>query len=178
MIGIITVSISENELNHHLPSTPAAWELYDFLISCMLRQLSYLTHACTSVICMCVCRSARANEYMKDCYYIRANIICARKTRSRTSQSFTYAPWSTKASELPRSWEKKRKMNKKQGERRLPQRRSLPICSILLSKWAIVRYALPKWQVCPPRRAMKEKFLFWVAALFVLCLRFPFAHDH
>lgn len=44
-----------------------------------------------------------------------------------------------------------------------PQRRSLPICSILLSKWAIVRYALPKRQVCPPRRAVKEEFLSRVA---------------
>lgn len=48
----------------------------------MLRQLSRTLNTRMYIrdMCTCVCRSARANEYMKDCYYIRANIICARKT--------------------------------------------------------------------------------------------------
>lgn len=49
-------------------TTPAALQLYDFLISCMLRQLSRI-HTYVRAYYLCVCRRARANEYVKDCYY-------------------------------------------------------------------------------------------------------------
>lgn len=89
-------------------ATPAALKLYDFFISCMLCQLlrarTIIVH---TFIHMCV--DARAQMSTWKIVIIRANISCAHKTRSRTSQSFTYASWSTEASELPRSWEKRRR---------------------------------------------------------------------
>lgn len=151
-------------------TTPAASELYDFLIS---RASSTFTSTfntytrVTDIVHRCAC--ARQMSTWKI-VIIRANTSWARNTRSRTSQSFMYTSWSTEASELPHSWGKKRKTKKtkeaEQGERRHPQRRSLPICSILLSKWAIVRYALPKRQVCPSRCAVKEEFLSRVTDLY------------
>lgn len=153
------VSISENELNRHLRHLQP-WN-YMTSLFLALRQLSraFSTHTRATDT---VCTGVRAREQMSTwkIVIIWANASWARNTRPRTSQSFTYAFWSTEASELPPQLGEEEEDEGDDGAGRAhPQCRSLPICSILLSKWAIVRYALPKRQVCPPRRAVKEEFL-------------------
>lgn len=98
-------------------TTPAALELYDFLISrAASTSRAFNTHTRVSLISWHRYACARANECVKDCYYLSQYKLGAQYPLARTSQSFTYTFWSTEASELPHSRGKKRKKERRSRE--------------------------------------------------------------
>jgi len=95
-----------------------------------------------------------------------------------------HASPSTEASELPHSRGKKRTTEKtKQGER--TEASTVSFITNLFHPVVEMGHcslrALPKRQVCPPRRAVKEEFLSRVVHVSTASLRpslaFPFARD-
>lgn len=151
------VSISENELNRHLRHLQP-WN-YTTSLFLVLRQLSraFNTHIrVTDIVRRYACVSA--SKWVRE-RLLLFEPIHAVLARGRLNHSYTRPGVRRRRNCLT--------VGGRRGRRRRQNRESASTTSFITNLFhpvvEIVRYALPKRQVCPPRRAVKEEFLSRVA---------------